>query len=263
MKKNVERKNKKFEAYGYEKFDFESIYNEYKEYAKILKPYVCDTVRMLHEAIDKDEYILCEGAQATLLDIDHGTYPFVTSSNPTAGGACIGTGIGPGYFNNIYGVIKAYSSRVGEGPYVTELNNELGDRIRELGHEYGTTTKRPRRCGWLDLVALKYAIKVNYINGICMNHLDTLGKLEEPKLCVAYEIDGERVEYFSSNLKLLEKAKPIYEKFEGNYGDISNCKTFEELPRQAQEYVNRVEELTKTKVKMIGTGPGRNNIIIR
>ena len=263
LRDNIDNKNVILNAFGYEKIDFESTYKEYKEYAKILKRYVCDTTKMLHQALNNDETILCEGAQATLLDIDFGTYPYVTSSNPTIGGVCTGTGIGAKYIKNVYGVVKAYSSRVGEGPYVTELKDEVGDKIRELGHEYGTTTKRPRRCGWLDLVALNYSIMLNGLTGICMNHLDTVGKLDKIKLCVAYEIDGKREEYFTSNPRVLAKAKPIYEEFEGNFGDISKCKTYEELPLNAKKYIERIEEVINTKIKFIGTGPERENIIIR
>lgn len=263
LKINVENKNKILSTYGYEEFDFESIYNEYLEYAKVLKPYVCDTVTMLHKALKNNENILCEGAQATLLDIDFGSYPFVTSSNPTIGGVSTGSGIGARYIENVYGVIKAYSSRVGEGPYVTELNDEIGDKIRELGHEYGTTTKRPRRCGWLDLVALNYSIMLNGITGLAINHVDTIGKLEKIKLCVAYEYNGEVIDYFRTNVEFLKNAKPVYEEFEGNFGDISKCKTFDELPDNAKKFILRIEEITDTKVSFIGTGPGRDEIIVR
>lgn len=263
LKYNIDNKNIILKAYGYKEISFEDVYKEYSEYAKILKPYVCDTTTMLHKAIKNNEKILCEGAQATLLDIDFGSYPYVTSSNPTIGGVSTGTGIGAKYINDVYGVIKAYSSRVGEGPYVTELTDEIGDKIRELGHEYGTTTKRPRRCGWLDIVALNYAIMLNGMTGIAMNHLDTIGKLDKIKLCVAYEYKGKRVEYFRTNIDFLNNSKPIYEEFEGNFGDISHCKTFEELPENAQKYIKRVEELTNTKVKFIGTGAGRDEIIVR
>ena len=263
LKTNIDNKNVILKAYGYELVDFDSVYNEYKKYAEILKPYVCDTTTMLHQAIKNNEEILCEGAQATLLDIDFGSYPFVTSSNPTIGGVLTGTGIGAKYINEVYGVIKAYSSRVGEGPYVTELTDEVGDKIRELGHEYGTTTKRPRRCGWLDVVALNYSIMLNGLTGIAMNHLDTIGKLDKIKLCVAYEYKGERVEYFRTNKDFLNNSKPIYEEFEGNFGDISNCKTYEELPENARKYIERIEELTDTKIKFIGVGAGREEIIVR
>ncbi len=263
LKTNIKNKNIILKAYGYPEIDFETVYKEYKEYSKILKPYVTDTTTMLHKALKQNENILCEGAQATLLDIDFGSYPYVTSSNPTIGGVSTGSGIGAKYIDEVYGVIKAYSSRVGEGPYVTELKDEIGDKIRELGHEYGTTTKRPRRCGWLDIVALNYAIMLNGITAIAMNHLDTIGKLDKIKLCVAYEYNGQKEEYFHSDLEFLEKSKPIYEEFEGNFGDISHCKTFEELPENAQKYIQRIEELTQTKVKFIGTGAGRKDIIVR
>ena len=263
LKTNVKNKNIILKANKHPKLNFNEIYKEYKEYAKILKPYVCDTTTMLHKAIKKNEYILCEGAQATLLDIDFGSYPFVTSSNPTIGGVSTGTGIGARYINEVIGVIKAYSSRVGEGPYVTELLDETGDKIRELGHEYGTTTKRPRRCGWLDIVALNYAIRVNGMTAIAMNHLDTIGKLDKIKICVAYEYKGKKTEYFRTNMDFLNESIPIYEEFDGNFGDISNCKTFDELPENAKKYINRIEELTDTPIKFIGTGAGRESIIVR
>lgn len=263
LENNVKNKNIILSAYGYEIFDADKIYEEYKRYADELKKYVCDTTTMLHQAIKNNEHILCEGAQATLLDIDFGSYPFVTSSNPTIGGVSTGSGIGSRYITEVYGVIKAYSSRVGEGPYVTELTDEVGDKIRELGHEYGTTTKRPRRCGWLDILALNYAIMLNGITGIAMNHLDTIGKLDKIKLCVAYEYEGKRIENFSTNLDFLNKSKPIYEEFDGNFGDINNCKSYDELPNNAKKYIERIEELTNTKIKFIGTGPGRDDIIVR
>lgn len=263
LKVNLENKNIILKAYGYEEFDFETIYKEYSKYAEILKPYVCDTTTMLHKAIKNNEKILCEGAQATLLDIDFGSYPFVTSSSPTIGGVSTGTGIGSKYIDEVYGVIKAYSSRVGAGPYVTELTDEVGNQIRELGHEYGTTTKRPRRCGWLDIVALNYAIMLNGMTAIAMNHLDTIGHLDKIKLCVAYEYHGKREEYFNTNVDFLNQCKPIYEEFEGNFGDISHCKSYEDLPVNAKKYIERIEELTNTKIKFIGTGAGRTSIIVR
>ena len=263
LKTNVKNKNTILKANKHEKLNFNEIYKEYKEYAKILKPYVCDTTTMLHKAIKNNENILCEGAQATLLDIDFGSYPYVTSSNPTIGGVSTGTGIGARYINEVIGVIKAYSSRVGEGPYVTELLDETGDKIRELGHEYGTTTKRPRRCGWLDIVALNYAIRVNGMTAIAMNHLDTIGKLDKIKICVAYEYKGKKTEYFRTNMDFLNNSKPVYEEFDGNFGDISKCKSFDELPEKAKVFVRRIEELTDTPIKYIGTGAGRDSIIVR
>lgn len=262
VRENVKSKNVVFKNYGYKEFDSEEIIKEYKGYAEYLKPYVTDTVSMLHEAIENKEKILCEGAQATLLDIDLGSYPYVTSSNPTIGGVCTGTGIGAKYIGNVYGVLKAYSSRVGEGPYITEQKNEIGDTIRELGHEYGTTTKRPRRCGWLDLVALKYSSMVNGLTGLAINHVDTVGKLDKIKLCVAYDHNGDVNMKYSTNAKYISECKPVYEEFEGNFGDISNIKRREDLPENAQKYLNRIEELVGVPIKFIGTGADREDMIV-
>jgi len=262
IKRNVESKNKIFKAYGYPEMDAEAIIEEYTKYAEVLKPYVVDTVVLLHNAIKEGKKLLCEGAQATLLDIDFGSYPFVTSSNPTLGGICTGSGISPKDIGEVYGVIKAYSSRVGAGPYVTEQNNEIGDTIRELGHEYGTVTKRPRRCGWLDLVALKYAVMVNGITGIAINHLDTVGKLDKIQLCVAYNNNGEVTTDFSTTPEYLENSTAVYEEFEGNFGDISNITKREDLPEKAKKYLDRIEEVVGCPIKFIGTGAGRENLIV-
>lgn len=258
---NIKRKNEIFKLYGKEELNEDEIIKEYKKYAKKLKPYITDTVSMLHQAIEEKKYILCEGAQATLLDIDHGSYPYVTSSNPTIGGVSTGTGIGSKYINEVYGVIKAYSSRVGEGPYITEQKNKIGDTIRELGHEYGTTTGRPRRCGWLDLVALKYAVMVNGLTGIAINHLDTIGKLDKIKLCVAYKYKDEVSMKFSTNKEYLKHVTPVYEEFEGNFGDLSNIKSYKDLPPKAKKYLKRIEELVNCPIKFIGTGPNREDLI--
>jgi len=263
LKRNIDNKNKIITAYGYEPLDYSSILNEYKKLGEELKPYVCDTISMLHKAIRNDKNIVCEGAQATLLDIDYGSYPFVTSSNPTIGGVSTGTGIGASYIGDVYGVTKAYSSRVGEGPFVTEETGEAGNMIRELGHEYGTTTGRPRRCGWLDLVSLNYAIMLNGITALAVNHLDTVGKMDKIKLCTGYKYKGMIVTDFSSDLDFLNECTPVYEEFEGNFGDISCCNDFNDLPKQAKKYINRIEEVTNIPVKFIGTGAGRDNIIVR
>ncbi len=260
---NINNKNKIFEMYGHEIVDLEKTLADYKEYAKILKPYITDTVTLIHNALDEGKKVICEGAQATLLDIDFGSYPFVTSSNPSIGGVCTGSGVGARDIGEVYGVLKAYSSRVGAGPYVTEQNNEIGDTIRELGHEYGTTTKRPRRCGWLDLVALKYAVRLNGITGLAVNHVDTIGKLDNIKLCVAYNYNGKETTDFSTNVDFLNNSYAVYEDFEGNFGDISNCKTYDELPENAKKYLKKIEEFTGVPVKFIGTGAGRENMIIR
>lgn len=261
-RENIQRKNEIFKLYGKDILDEDSTILEYKKYADYIKPYVVDTVEMIHDILESGGDVLCEGAQATLLDIDFGNYPFVTSSNPTIGGVLTGTGIGPNYIGEIYGVLKAYSSKVGEGMYMTEQDNEVGDKIRELGHEYGTTTKRPRRCGWLDLVALKYAARINGLTGLAINHVDTIGKLDKIKLCVGYMHNGGFTTRFSTNNEYLKECTPVYEEFEGNFGDISNCKTFDELPENAKIYLRRIEEIINVPIKFIGTGADRNDMII-
>lgn len=263
LQTQVSNKNALLVLNGFDALDFEQIYNNYVEYAKILKPYVCDTITLLHNYIKEDKNIVIEGAQATLLDIDFGSYPYVTSSNPTIGGILTGTGISARDIGDVYGVAKAYSSRVGEGPYVTEEDNEIGDKIRELGHEFGTVTGRPRRCGWLDLVALQYAIDLNGINYLNINHLDTIGKFDKFKVCIAYLVNGKETKNFSTNEDFLKNATPIYKEFDGNFGDISNCRKYEDLPTNAKKYIEFIENYTNCKVKLIGVGPDREEIIIR
>ncbi|TYQ16161.1 UNVERIFIED_CONTAM: adenylosuccinate synthetase [Acetivibrio alkalicellulosi] len=263
VKENLEIKNLIIEkVYGGEKLSEEKIISEYLEYGRLLKNHVCDVNSIIFEAIDNKKDILFEGAQATFLDLDFGTYPFVTSSNPIAGGVCTGAGVGPVYIDEVYGVLKAYTSRVGAGPFPTEQDNHIGDTIRELGFEYGTTTKRPRRCGWLDAVMIRYAAKVNGLTALAINHVDTIGKIENIKLCVAYEKDGVRINSFPCSLKDLEKCVPIYEEFDGWDIDISNVKTFEELPANAKRYLKRIEEIIGVKIKLIGVGKEREQTIV-
>ena len=263
LKQNMNNKNKLFKLYGKEELDFEETYKEYAEYAKKLAPYVTDTVTFLYDALAANKKIVCEGAQATLLDIDFGTYPYVTSSNTTIGGILNGSGLNASTIGKVYGVIKAYSSRVGEGPYVTELLDATGDKIRELGHEYGTTTKRPRRCGWLDLVALKYAARINGFTDIVMNHVDTIGRLDEIKLCVGYkDKSGKITTDYNTNPEVLEQMSPVYETFEGNF-DASKITKFENLPEQAKKYIEAVEKFVGVPVSVIGTGADREDMIVR
>ena len=259
---NINNKNKIFKMYNYPTIDLKQTLEDYKKYAEILKPYITDTVTLLHDALENGKKILCEGAQASLLDIDFGSYPFVTSSNPSIGGICTGSGLGARDIGEVYGVLKAYSSRVGSGPYITEQDNEIGNTIRELGHEYGTTTKRPRRCGWLDLVALKYAVRLNGITGLAINHVDTIGKLDKIKLCVAYNHNGKETTNFSTNVDFLNNSTAVYEEFDGNFGDISSCKTRKDLPENAQKYLARIEEFVGVPIKFIGTGAGREAMIV-
>lgn len=242
--------------------DYDTIYHDYMEYAKELKPYVCDTISYIHHALEDKKNIVVEGAQATMIDIDFGSFPFVTSSNPTIGGVLTGTGMNAGNIHNVYGVTKAYASRVGEGPFITELHDETGSRIRELGHEYGTTTGRPRRCGWLDLVILNYAKRLNGLTALALNHLDTIGKFDKIKVCIAYEIDGEITRDYPSREELLEHAKPVYQTFKGGFS-TEGCKTYDDLPKDAKNYIKFIEDYLGIPVKFIGTGAGREDMIAR
>lgn len=263
LREDLNNANFYLKANNYPTYDFNEIYKLYTEYANILKEYICDTVSFLHNSIENGKKIIAEGAQATLLDIDFGSYPFVTSSNATIGGMITGSGLNHNNIGDVYGVLKAYSSRVGEGPYVTELLDETGDLIRELGHEYGTTTGRPRRCGWLDLVALKYAKRLNGFTHLALNHLDTIGKLPKIKTCYAYKNNGKEVYDFSTNLDFLNNCKPVYKEFDGNFGDISKCKTYDDLPSNAKKYIEYIEEYIGIPVKFIGIGADRDAMIIR
>lgn len=262
VKENLKVKNLIIErVYGGEALNADEIIAEYKEYAKILKKYVTDTNAFVYDAMEKGKDILFEGAQATFLDLDFGTYPYVTSSNPVAGGVCTGAGVGPVYINEVYGVFKAYTSRVGAGPFITEQNNEIGDTIRELGHEYGTTTGRPRRCGWLDAVMIRYAAKVNGLTALAINHVDTIGKIDKIKLCRAYRKNGVEINYYPASLKELALCEPVYEEFDGWNVDISGIRNYEDLPENAKRYLRRIEELVGVKIKYIGVGKDREQTI--
>ncbi|PYG86680.1 adenylosuccinate synthetase [Ruminiclostridium sufflavum DSM 19573] len=262
VRSNLELKNLIIEkVYGGKPYDAESIIDEYLGYAEQIKKYVKDTNSILADAIDQGKDILFEGAQANFLDIDFGTYPYVTSSSPTAGGVCTGSGVGPIYVNEVYGILKAYTSRVGAGPFPTEQDNAVGDAIRELGWEYGTTTGRPRRCGWLDTVMIRYAAKINGLTALAINHVDTIGKLDEIKLCAGYKKDGIITRVFPASLNELAKCEPVYEVFEPWKEDISSVKSFDELPQNAKKYLNRIEELVGVRIGLIGVGKDREQII--
>lgn len=263
VRENLRSKNMIIEkVYGGKAFDADAIIEEYTEYANILRKYVADVNSVIFEAIEKGKNVLFEGAQATFLDLDFGTYPYVTSSNPVAGGVCTGAGVGPLCIDEVYGVLKAYTSRVGSGPFPTEQNNEIGDTIRELGWEYGTTTGRPRRCGWLDAVMIKYAARVNGLSGLAINHVDTIGKLGKIKLCTAYRKNGEITTNFPSSLEELAVCEPVYEEFDGWNEDISNVRNFSDLPENARKYLARIEELVGVKIKFIGVGKEREQTIV-
>jgi len=264
VKANLEIKNLIIEkVYGGKGFDADKIIEEYSGYAKELRRYITDVNDVLFHAIKEGKNILFEGAQATFLDLDFGTYPYVTSSNPIAGGVCTGAGIGPIYIDEVYGVLKAYTSRVGSGPFPTEQNNETGDKIRELGWEYGTTTGRPRRCGWLDAVMIRYSARVNGLTSLAINHVDTIGKMGKIKLCRAYRKDGEEITYFPASLKELAKCEPVYEEFDGWDVDISNVRKYEDLPANARKYLERIEELVGVKIRFIGVGKERHQVIVK
>jgi adenylosuccinate synthase len=261
---NLELKNLIIEkVYGGKALDAKQIIDEYKEYVNFLRKYVVDTNAIVSDAINEGKDILFEGAQATFLDIDFGTYPYVTSSNPVAGGVCTGAGIGPVFINEVYGVLKAYTSRVGAGPFPTEQDNEIGNTIRELGFEYGTTTGRPRRCGWLDTVMIRSAARINGLTALAINHVDTIGKLGTIKLCTAYKKSGETIKYFPASLKELDKCEPVYEEFQGWSLEGMDIKKYEDLPQNARTYLERVEELVGVKIKLIGIGKDRENTIVK
>lgn len=249
-------------VYGGEALDEDAIYNEYSAYAHKIAPFVADTMTILHEASLQCANIVFEGAHGSLLDIDHGTYPFATSSHCVAGGACVGTGVGPTMIDRVIGVTKAYTTRVGAGPMPTELTDETGDRIRESGREYGTTTGRPRRCGWFDAVAVRYAAMVNGVSCIAVSLLDVLTGFDPIRICTHYELDGERVRDFPSNPDTLARAVPVYEDLPGWSEDISGAAMFANLPAAARGYVARVAELVETPVCMIGVGRRRDQTIV-
>lgn len=264
FRKQIEAKNKIItKIYGGEALDADALVAEYSAYAKRIKPFVTDTSVVVYEALKEGKKVLLEGAQGTLLDLDYGTYPFVTSSHPTAGGFTIGSGIGPNQIGEVVGITKAYTTRVGKGPFVTELDNEIGDRIRIAGHEFGTTTGRPRRCGWLDTVIVKYSARVNGMTCIALMLLDVLTGFETVKICKGYKYGDEIIENFPASLNVLGKCEPIYEELPGWTEDISGCTTFDALPDNAKAYVNRIEELTGIPVKIISVGPKRSETIIR
>lgn len=258
--------------YGLHTYTVDEIMDEMLPYARILKPYMAETTQLLNDALRAGKNILFEGAQATMLDIDHGTYPYVTSSSCSAGGAAIGTGVGPMAFNKVIGIMKAYTTRVGGGPFPTEQlfpenggtgeEAEVGEKLCAIGHEYGVTTGRKRRCGWFDAVIGKYAVDVNGLTDIALTKLDVLSEFETIKVCVAYECDGVRYDYLPMQQSVLFHAKPIYEELPGWKGcDISGCRTFDELPANAQSYIKHLEELVGARMTMISVAPERDATI--
>jgi adenylosuccinate synthase len=250
-------------VYNRRAVDVEQIVTELLSYADKLKPYLANTSLLLHEALERGDNVLLEGGQGTLLDVDHGTYPFVTSSNPTAGGAATGSGIGPTKITRVIGIVKAYTTRVGEGPFPTELLDENGERLRQIGGEVGTTTGRPRRCGWYDAVVARYATRINGLTDFFLTKLDVLSGFKEIPVCVAYEIDGKRYDEMPMTQTQFHHAKPIYEMMPGWAEDISEARKFEDLPTNAQKYVEFLEKISGAPMSAIGVGQHRDAIISR
>lgn len=255
----LEEKNRYFtQIYDMEPLEFDDIFEPYYEYGQQFKQYVCDTSVVLNDALDAGKRVLFEGAQGVMLDIDQGTYPFVTSSNPVAGGVTIGSGVGPSKINKVVGVCKAYTSRVGDGPFPTELDNEIGQYIRDAGNEYGTTTGRPRRVGWFDSVVMRHSKRVSGITNLSLNSIDVLTGLETVKICTAYERNGEKIYHYPASLKELAECTPIYEELPGWEEDVTGCRTLEELPENARNYIRRIGELTGVRISTFSVGPDRD-----
>ena len=263
VKEIVELKNLILEdVYGIEAVDADEIIEEYLAYAEELESYIVDSSLLVNQEIDNGQNVLFEGAQGTLLDIDHGTYPFVTSSNPTSGGVCSGSGVGPTKIDNVLGVVKAYTTRVGEGPFPAELAGETGEHLRDKGHEFGTTTGRPRRCGWFDAVIVKYAARINGLTGLALTKLDVLDELDEIKVCTGYRYQGEVLTEFPTNEEVLSNCEPIYETLPGWQEDTTEITDYDNLPHNAKQYVERICELTGVKLDILSVGPKRKQTMM-
>ncbi|WP_028988419.1 adenylosuccinate synthase [Thermicanus aegyptius] len=258
LKRNLDEKNRILEKiHGQEGFSFEEMAKEYLSYGERLKKYVTDTSVLLNDALDEGKKVLFEGAQGVMLDIDHGTYPFVTSSNPSAGGVCIGAGVGPTKINRVVGVVKAYTSRVGDGPFPTEIEGEIGDQIREVGREYGTTTGRPRRIGWFDAVVVRHARRVSGITDLSVNSLDVLTGIPTLKICTSYRYKGKVLETYPASSEILRECEPVYEEMPGWEEDLSNIENLDQLPVNARHYLERVAQLTGIPLTIFSVGPDR------
>jgi len=251
--------------YGLKMYNQEKInlIKKYQEYGQLLKKYLMDVSLYLNQAINEDKKILFEGAQGTLLDVDHGTFPYVTSSHPIAGGACVGTGVGPTKIDQVIGITKAYTTRVGRGPLPTEMQGEMEEYIRQKGREFGATTGRPRRCGWFDAVVVNYAVRINGIDSVALTKIDVLSDLDKIKICTSYKYDGKLIKEFPASLETLQKCIPVYEEMKGWKKDISQLTNYEDLPDQLKAYIHRIEELIKTKMVILSVGPQRRQTIIR
>ncbi|WP_022855807.1 adenylosuccinate synthase [Thermodesulfobacterium thermophilum] len=262
LKKVLEEKNFLLSYLNAEPLRFEEIYEKYLAFGEYLKPYLADVSQLLWNAQKAGKNILFEGAQGTFLDIDHGTYPYVTSSNTVAGNACCGSGLGPTEINSVLGIVKAYTTRVGEGPFPTELNDESGELLRERGGEYGATTGRPRRCGWLDLVMVKTAVRLNGLTNIAITKLDVLSGLKSIKLCVGYKYEGQTIDFFPSDLEKLKKVEPIYQELPGWEEDISQIKNFDALPETTKNYIKFIEKYLEVPIALLSLGPERESCFL-
>ena len=258
----LDGKNRQIVALGGEPVSYDEIVAEYLPYAERLRPYVSDIEADVADAVEANRRVLLEGAQGTFLDLDSGTYPYVTSSHPIAGGACLGTGVGPRAIDNVLGVCKAYTTRVGGGPFLTELLDETGEFIRQAGQEFGTVTGRSRRCGWLDLVALKHSARLNSLSGLAITRLDVLSGLSEVKVCTGYTLDGRSISYPPGDIETLGRVEASFETLPGWSGDLRGCRKLEELPENAQAYLRFIEEKTKVPVALVSIGPDREETII-
>jgi adenylosuccinate synthase len=253
--------NVRIEALGGTRLDIDSVIREYGACGERLAPYVVDTAKLLHDAASRRERILLEGAQGTMLDIDYGTYPFVTSSNAVAGGACTGSGLGPTFIDAVLGIAKAYTTRVGEGPFPTELTGDMGEKLRKAGGEFGATTGRPRRCGWLDMVVLRHSARVNGLTSVAITKLDVLSGLGRVKICTGYRLGDQILDTVPATRGVLEQVEPLYEELPGWKADISSLRRWDDLPVEARAYVNRVEQLSGVPVSLVSVGPGRRQTI--
>lgn len=262
LRESIEEKNAILRGvYGAEELNVEAIVEEYVEFDKLIDPYVVDTTQYLCNALKDGKRVLAEGAQGSLLDVDFGTYPFVTSSHPTVGGCCTGLGVPPTAINRVIGIVKAYCTRVGNGPFPTELTDVMGERLRKEGHEFGATTGRPRRCGWLDLVALRYTSMINGLTEYAITKLDVLSGFDEIKVCTAYRYDGKTTSRFPSETQTLERVEPVYESFSGWKENISEVEHAADLPAAARDYLGFIAEWTGVPIRMISTGPKREQTI--
>jgi adenylosuccinate synthase len=263
LKANIEEKNKILERiYDTTTIDVDAIISEYQEFDQKIDEYITDTALFLNQALKQQKRVIAEGAQGALLDVDHGTYPYVTSSNPTSGGACTGLGIPPNAITSVIGVVKVYTTRVGNGPFPTELHDPVGEQLREAGHEYGATTGRPRRCGWFDAVATRSSAMVNGISAIAVTKLDVLDDFDDLKLCIGYEYRGKRLKTFPSDVQSLEQITPVYESFKGWKRPIAGITSYGEMPPNARRYLESLAHLTGTSISIVSVGPRRDQTIM-